>query len=90
MAALRIVVRGRVQGVGFRYFVSRQASEYGVRGEVWNLRDGGVEVAAENESEQILRDFADALHEGPGHVVSVNAEEILERPYRDFSIGPTR
>ena len=47
MAAMRFVVHGRVQGVGFRWWVWRQATRLGLRGLARNLRDGSVEVIVE-------------------------------------------
>ena len=44
MDTRRCVVRGRVQGVGFRWFVTRNAEELGVRGTVRNRADGAVEM----------------------------------------------
>jgi acylphosphatase len=44
---LTAVVRGRVQGVGFRFFVHRQADMLGLVGTATNLPDGSVEVVAE-------------------------------------------
>ena len=49
MPAYRYVVRGRVQGVGYRYFVLRQADALGVAGFARNRADGSVEVVAEGE-----------------------------------------
>lgn len=46
MSAARYVVHGRVQGVGFRWFVRKAAMSLGVRGAVRNLRDGTVEIIA--------------------------------------------
>ena len=46
MRSTRFVVAGRVQGVGFRYFVSREAEALDLVGWVRNLPDGGVEVVA--------------------------------------------
>jgi acylphosphatase len=57
------LVKGRVQGVGFRWFVHRQAAEIGLRGWVRNTDDGDVEVLAAGEPEQ-LKDLMKALGEG--------------------------
>jgi len=46
MTARRYFVRGRVQGVGYRYFVERAAAELGLKGYTRNLDDGRVEVYA--------------------------------------------
>jgi acylphosphatase len=62
--ARRWVVRGRVQGVGFRDFVQRRAIEIGVRGYVRNLSDGSVEVVAAGSARQ-LAELAGYLHKGP-------------------------
>jgi acylphosphatase len=43
---LHFLIRGRVQGVGFRWFVHREASELDLRGWVRNTEDGDVEVVA--------------------------------------------
>ena len=62
----RFVVRGHVQGVGFRYFVLRQARLLQVRGWVRNLPDATVEAQAWAEA-ATLQTFESALKEGPGH-----------------------
>jgi len=49
MAAARIVVKGYVQGVGYRYFVMRQAQSLQLKGYVRNLADGSVEIEAEGD-----------------------------------------
>ena len=64
MTACRFVVRGRVQGVGYRYFVLREASALGVSGYARNLADGTVEVVAEG-GEQELSALEAKLREGP-------------------------
>ena len=50
------LVKGRVQGVGFRWFVQREACQLGLRGWVRNTADGDVEVMAAGGEEQ-LRDL---------------------------------
>ena len=59
LARLEATVRGRVQGVGFRYFVVRRAMELGVVGWVANTPDGSVQLVAEGS-----RDALDALEAG--------------------------
>ena len=51
--ARRFVVRGRVQGVGFRWFVEREAHILGIAGWVRNNSDGGVEVHAQGTRDQL-------------------------------------
>ena len=50
----QFLVRGRVQGVGFRWFVEREAQMLGIRGWVRNNLDGAVEVLAIGTREQLL------------------------------------
>lgn len=57
-------ISGRVQGVGFRFFVQRAASEAGVTGWVRNRWDGQVEAVAEGEPGSLAR-FTAALRKGP-------------------------
>lgn len=75
--ARRFIVRGRVQGVGFRYFAIRVARQAGVTGSVRNLADGTVEAIAEGPPEAI-DDFRMALERGPSyaHVEKVDAFEM--------------
>jgi acylphosphatase len=53
MQAHRYIVRGRVQGVGFRWFVEREANSLGVTGWVRNNEDSTVEVLAMGSPEQL-------------------------------------
>jgi acylphosphatase len=57
------LVKGRVQGVGFRWFVQREAAELGLRGWVRNTDDGHVEVLAAGLPEQ-MQELVLALHRG--------------------------
>ena len=60
----RYLVRGRVQGVGFRFFVEREARMLGVAGWVRNEPDGAVEVLATGTQAQHAALKA-KLHQGP-------------------------
>lgn len=64
VSQVRAVVRGIVQGVGFRFFVRRQAAALGLRGYVRNLPDGAVEVVAEGDR-RALDQLLHALERGP-------------------------
>ncbi len=61
---LEAVVRGRVQGVGYRYFVLDRALDLGVSGWVANESDGSVRCRAEGTRVALER-LLDALREGP-------------------------
>ncbi len=60
--ARRVVYRGRVQGVGFRYTARHVAARFAVTGWVRNLPDGTVELLAEGEPREVDR-FLDALRD---------------------------
>ncbi|HEX8943922.1 MAG TPA: acylphosphatase [Gemmatimonadaceae bacterium] len=79
---MHVVVRGRVQGVGFRWFVREAARELGLSGWVRNRPDGAVEVAAEGASVMLARLRAE-LGEGPpgAHVTSVDDLDSLDQPH---------
>ena len=87
MSAYRYVVSGRVQGVGYRYFVLRQADVLGVSGFARNRADGAVEVVGEGAAD-VLADFEDRLRGGPAfaEVTSVEREAIAERGSGGFHI----
>lgn len=63
--AKRILVSGRVQGVGFRYFAHRSAVRLGVVGWVRNLPDGRVEARAVGPARAMM-EFRQKLETGPG------------------------
>jgi acylphosphatase len=50
---LHFLIRGRVQGVGFRWFVHREAAELGLRGWVRNTDSGEVEIVAAGDQESL-------------------------------------
>lgn len=76
MTSRRFVVSGRVQGVGFRYFVLREAQALGLVGWVRNLVSGEVEVVAAGD-EASLATLEGRLWQGPPHA-RVAAVEVLE------------
>jgi acylphosphatase len=61
---IHFLIRGRVQGVGFRWFVQREAAELGLRGWVRNTDTGEVEVVASGDAEAI-DDLRAELRKGP-------------------------
>jgi acylphosphatase len=76
-------VRGRVQGVGFRYFVEQSAKRLDIRGWVRNLDDGSVEAYAVGTAAQ-LSDLAGLLWKGP-RWAEVRGVEESEAPLEDYS-----
>jgi acylphosphatase len=61
---VHFLVRGRVQGVGFRWFVHREASELELKGWVRNTEDGEVEVVVAGNHKS-LAELRDSLQRGP-------------------------
>jgi acylphosphatase len=76
MHARRYIVRGRVQGVGFRWFVDFEARQLGLAGWVRNKPDGTVEVLAMG-TEQQLAALQQKLHKGPR---AARVDAVLESP----------
>jgi len=76
MAAKRYIVRGRVQGVGFRWFVEHEARQLGVNGWVRNNVDGSVEVLAIANEQQLVI-LKERLQRGPR---AARVDEVQEIP----------
>jgi acylphosphatase len=86
--AYRAVVRGRVQGVGFRYTAASKASQFGLKGWVRNCPDGTVETHFEGDSLKTDK-FLSWLHKGPpgAQVIGIDKHSIPPHgTYRAFSI----
>lgn len=86
--ALQFIVRGHVQGVGFRYFVVRHARRLGLRGYARNLGDGAVEVVAVGPA-AALEDLESKLHQGPAasRVESVQSQTVApQQGYVGFDV----
>jgi acylphosphatase len=78
MMVLHFLVQGRVQGVGFRWFVQREATELELRGWVRNTDEGDVEIVAAG-SPQDLAELRASLKRGPrGSRVDRVIEHTLE------------
>ena len=76
MDQLRVRVEGRVQGVGFRWFVRERARRLGLSGWVRNLPDGSVEVAASGDSQEVQM-LREALAKGPP---GANVRALVDLP----------
>lgn len=91
MRRVHLLIKGMVQGVGFRYFVVRQADAFGVLGWVRNCRSGDVELMAEGEDENISI-FIEKIHQGPGGArisdVIVDEREYIGE-FRYFDVHPS-
>jgi len=83
-ALLAATVYGRVQGVGFRYFVIREASRLRLSGYVRNTPEGNVEVVAEG-SRASLEQLAQRLWEGPGGAYVERVETGWAPPQGNYS-----
>ena len=85
MPSIHLRLRGRVQGVGFRWFVRGHARRLGLAGYVANLRDGSVEVAASGEQKDV-DELARIVRHGPDGALVSTVEELppegdLEDPF---------
>lgn len=84
-----LIISGRVQGVGFRYFTYRTAKEHQLKGWVKNLYDGTVEVVVTGSRKKVAK-MIEKLKEGPPSARVQDIEEIDKPPntgqLEDFSI----
>ena len=88
----RLRIRGKVQGVGFRYWAVRQASKLALRGWVRNRGDGSVEAVAAGPKDA-LDAFITACHTGPRaarveSVVVEDADETVGNGFEDIKDEP--
>jgi len=84
----KVLLFGRVQGVGFRYFVESIAGKYDISGYVKNTFDRKVEVVCQGEEED-LKQFVDEVKKGPAFsvITDVKIEEIKDsKKYSIFDI----
>ena len=85
----RLMISGRVQGVGFRYSMERKARGLGVTGWVRNRRDGGVEALVQGTPEAVAAITEWARHGPPGAIVTDLSESEGSGDYTSFETRPT-
>lgn len=86
MKKYEIYISGRVQGVGYRYFVYYKARTLGIKGSVKNLRDGRVKVIAIGEN---TKKFIEVLRKGPmvSYVSDIQINELSStKEYDEFIV----
>jgi acylphosphatase len=91
MIARRIVVRGRVQGVGYRAAMSDAARDFGVAGWVRNRMDGTVEVMLQGEPDAVARAIAWCRRgPAPARVTAIDiVDEAVSESVAAFTLRPT-
>ncbi|HVW92312.1 MAG TPA: acylphosphatase [Devosia sp.] len=90
MRAVRVTVRGRVQGVGYRAWVEAEASSRGLTGWVRNRRDGTVEAVIGGDDVSVEAMLA-AMRDGPAaaEVSAVEVEAWMAEIADAFEVWPT-
>lgn len=86
MQKLRLLVSGRVQGVGFRYATHALALEIGdIYGRVWNNDDGTVEILAQSDNTAKMAKFIQEIRKGPSPFSKVSYVDVTISHFDDFS-----
>jgi acylphosphatase len=89
-AALHVIIEGKVQGVGFRAWVQREAKTRNLAGWVRNRADGSVEAVFAGDA-ALVRTMVEACHRGP-RLASVRAVKTSIHPeqnWTEFAVWPT-
>ncbi len=79
-----MLIEGRVQGVGFRYFTLNNANQFGIVGWVRNTRRDEVEIIAEGEME-VLENWIQQVKRGPAHSKIINIKINWSEASGEFS-----
>jgi acylphosphatase len=82
--SIYLVISGRVQGVGFRYFARQKAQELQISGWVKNTPDGKIEIEAEGDSHN-LDAFIEWMRIGPSRAVVRSFSNSEVSPIRNFT-----
>ena len=80
---IEAIVKGRVHGVGYRFYAVSKAEALGLKGFARNLSDGSVEVVAEGPKEK-LEALISALHDGPGTAMVENVKVVRGKASGEF------
>ncbi len=83
---MRVLVRGRVQGVGFRYSAIERARSLGLGGWVRNRHDGSLEAVFEGPSDRV-ESMVDWCRRGPSGARVESVEEEVEAPQGELEFG---
>jgi acylphosphatase len=87
---LRAVIKGRVQGVGYRAWTLRHAQQLGLQGWVRNRRDGSVEAVFKGDEDKVVGMLGECWRGPRSAVVSeVIATAVPDESWPDFSVRPT-
>ena len=84
-----LIITGRVQGVGFRFYMERKAREFGVTGWVRNRRDGAVEAVVQGTTGAVEAMIAWARRGPPSAVVAEVRVTDASGDYAAFDTRPT-
>ena len=88
--AYELILSGRVQGVGCRYYCAHVGKALSIHGNATNLPGGDVRVIAETDNRQIAENFATALRDNmfgirfAGRIISVSVSEISAISHGDY------
>ena len=88
LICVKIIVRGRVQGIGYRWFVQEIAEQENIYGYVKNNYDGSVEIVAESEKKENIDRFINRIKTEHDYAVvrEVEIQHIEPRNYKSFRI----
>ena len=91
MKKVRLIVSGRVQGVGFRYSTYAIALQIGdIYGRVWNNDDGTVEILAQSQDAAKMAKFIQEVRKGPSQWAKVTYVDVImdnSEDFKDFRIA---